>query len=114
MSTVLRYTKSLYVTVIPDELHKACEVKCAEGVYAFTFERSGKACASICYVGEERQLSLSVAAHAARCFDDRSGVEYTVTANGECSVINVGSRRFLECECTVEELRSALSKAALA
>ena len=96
------------------ELHKASEVKCAEGVYAFIFERAGKACASVCYVGEERALSLPIEASKVKYFDDRSGEAYAVASSDNGAVIKVGTRRFLECDCTVDELRAALAKATLA
>jgi hypothetical protein len=95
------------------ELHKVSEVKCADGVYAFTFERGSKAYASICCVGEERKLSLSLASSKVSYFDDKSGEKFAVSESGSDSVISVGSRRFLACDCTEEELREALSNAKL-
>ena len=93
------------------ELMKCSPVNTTNGFFAYTFEKCGKAYASICYVGEERMLYIPIDVHEFRYFDDRTNEDICVS-KVKCGLqISVGPRRFISADCPLNELRIALEQA---
>ncbi len=82
-------------------------------VRVFTFERNGKACASLWHTVGAGKLSIPIAADKFIYETELGMKDMAVEAEAEASVIALDRRRYITADCTPAELAAALNNAKL-